>query len=229
MSTSLRTSSRCHRSSVWGLDRERGPPTSRRRPARRGQQGRSRRRKDGPLACRCSTFTWCRSTKSSMSLWSCGRRPVPRTRRTRKERSENSIDLLPMAKTECYRRLRDRGSRILNPSGSQIPARHRHLVDGQGRRRLNRGVRSASSCTLRQWRSAPIPAISGVRWVCALVRFVSRSWRTDVSDCPVYHLPTRPANRSVRVQSSLPRCVWPQSSSSARAPVGARYRKRRRR
>ncbi len=55
-------------------------------------RSRSRRRKRGPLACRCSTFTWCRSTKSSMSLWSCGRRPVPRTRRTRKWRSENSID-----------------------------------------------------------------------------------------------------------------------------------------
>src|SRR5438876_482036 len=47
-------------------------------------RSRSRRRRRGRFTCRCSTLTWCRSTRSSISLPSSGRRPIPRTRPTRK-------------------------------------------------------------------------------------------------------------------------------------------------
>ncbi len=41
------------------------------------------------IALRCSTFTRCRSTRSSMSCSSCSRPPAPRRRRTSKYKSEN--------------------------------------------------------------------------------------------------------------------------------------------
>src|SRR5664280_1306618 len=64
---------------------------------------RSRRLSRGRFTCRWSTFTWCRSTRSSMSFSSVRRPPSPRRRWIRKYRSENSMELLPAEENACYR------------------------------------------------------------------------------------------------------------------------------
>src|ERR1035437_4310766 len=64
---------------------------------------RSRRLSRGRFTCRWSTFTWCRSTRSSMSFSSARRPPTPRRRWIRKYRSENSMELLPAEENACYR------------------------------------------------------------------------------------------------------------------------------
>jgi hypothetical protein len=63
-------------------------------------RSRSRWRKRGRFTCRCSTFTWCRSTRSSMSFPSCRRLRPPSRRRTRKYTSESSVEL-PSSRREC--------------------------------------------------------------------------------------------------------------------------------
>ena len=64
-------------------------------------RSRSRRRRRGRFTCCCITFTWCRSTRSSMSFTSCRRLPAPSRRRTRKYTSENSMELLPVEESDA--------------------------------------------------------------------------------------------------------------------------------
>lgn len=54
-----------------------------------------------------------------MSFSSGRRPPAPRRRRTRKYRSENSMELLPAEESACYRAA-DHESGKLNPSGSEF-------------------------------------------------------------------------------------------------------------
>jgi len=64
----FRTSSRCQRRSVSGLttNEDHRPLDIARLAA--SSRTRSRRRRRGRFTCYCITFTWCRSTRSSMSL-----------------------------------------------------------------------------------------------------------------------------------------------------------------
>jgi hypothetical protein len=79
----LLTSSRCQRSRVSGLTTNEDHWPLGIALLAAASRSRSRRRRRGRFTCRCSTLTWCRSTRSSTSLPSRERSPVPRTRPTR--------------------------------------------------------------------------------------------------------------------------------------------------
>src|SRR5664279_2330874 len=99
----FRTSSRCHRSSVSGRTMNEDQLVFVIARLAAASRTRSRRLSRGRFTCRWSTFTWCRSTRSSMSFSSARRPPTPRRRWIRKYRSENSMELLPAEEKACYR------------------------------------------------------------------------------------------------------------------------------
>lgn len=114
----LLMSSRCQRRRVSGLtmnDDHRSLGIARLAAASRT---RSRRWSRGRFTCRCSTFTWCRSTRSSISRPSSRRRPVPRTRPTRQYTSENSMELRSGRGEGHATDVAEPRSGKLNPSGT---------------------------------------------------------------------------------------------------------------
>src|ERR1035437_501436 len=92
----FRTSARCQRSRVSGRTTNEDQLLFVIARLAAANRTRSRRLSRGRFTCRCSTFSWCRSTRSSMSRSSARRPPTPRRRQTRKYRSENSMELLPV-------------------------------------------------------------------------------------------------------------------------------------
>ena len=99
----FRTSSRCQRSKVSGRTTNEDQLLLGIARLAAANRTRSRRLSRGRDTCRWSTFTWCRSTRSSMSFSSARRPPTPRRRWIRKYRSENSMELLPAEENACYR------------------------------------------------------------------------------------------------------------------------------
>src|SRR3990172_9423664 len=124
------TSSRCQRSRVSGLTTNEDQMLLVIALLAAANRTRSRPWSRGRFTCRCSTFTWCRSTRSSMSFSSCRRLPAPRRRRTRKYRSENIMELLPGEESACYRCRRPRIGEIEPFRVNALPDRRNPLPGG---------------------------------------------------------------------------------------------------